>query len=67
MNDQTLGQRLKDDSKSTAANVTWAELKKVAQVGDTVKESGRNYEITHKEFTENADGTFRIQLSSRDI
>jgi len=66
MNDQTLSQLLKDDSKRTAADVTWAELKKFVQVGNTIKESGRNYEITHKEFQENADGSFHIQLSSRE-
>lgn len=66
MNNKTLGQRLKDDSETAAADVTWTELKKYVQVNDTVSESSRDYRVTGKKFIENPDGSFHIQLETRD-
>jgi hypothetical protein len=67
MNDKTLGQPLTNDSESTATPITWDELVKIVQVGDIVRRSNRNSQITGKEFKEDAQGLFNIMLISREV
>ncbi|WP_146241999.1 hypothetical protein [Pseudomonas jessenii] len=67
MNDKTLGQPLKDDSKRTAPDVTWLEFKKYSQVGNIYGMAKKRYEVVGKEYLENEDGTYHIQLSTREV
>lgn len=67
MNDKTLGQRLKDDSETAASDATWVEVKKNINIGDIIVMNERTIEIVGKQYSENPDGTFHIQLNTRDV
>lgn len=67
MNEKTLGQPLANDSETTSTPITWDEMVKIVQVGDIVRWSYRNAQITGKEFKEDEQGLFHITLASREV
>ncbi|MGF6198996.1 hypothetical protein QF012_001007 [Pseudomonas laurylsulfatiphila] len=66
MKDKTLIQLLKSDSKSPSAPVlvSWEELHKFAQVGDTVIIRLNEVQIRHKEYAGDETRGFEITLWS---
>lgn len=66
MSNQALNQLLANDPTATVNNVSWDELKKIAQVGDIIKQHGRTFELARKEFVQQMDNSFEIKLFSAE-
>jgi len=66
MKDKTLVQLLKSDSKSPSAPVvvSWEEVHKHANIGDTVIIGFNEFQIRHKEYAGNETQGFKITLWS---
>jgi hypothetical protein len=62
MSNKALKQVSTNDSKATVTNLDWDEVQKFAQVGDIIKRHGSAFELARKEFVQQMDNSFEIQL-----